>query len=186
MFDIGYSELLVVAIVALIVIGPKDLPRVMRTVGQWVGRARGMARHFRSGIDTMIREAELEEMEKKWREENERIMREHPLGTSWDDPVALAAPVTDPAPAPPAAAEPWSEPQGAEDEDVGERGTRASDHTAAAANAVPPRTAPPPAAEPGTDAPAAPPASDTQLSFLSDPSPRGDESEGAAPRRELP
>ena len=78
MFDIGYSELLVVAIVALIVIGPKDLPRVMRTVGQWVGRARGMARHFRSGIDTMIRESELEEMEKKWREENERIMREHP------------------------------------------------------------------------------------------------------------
>src|SRR3712207_8449880 len=79
MFDIGYTELLVIAIVALVVIGPKDLPRVMRTVGHWVGRARGMARHFRSGIDTMIREAELEEMEKKWREENERIMREHPM-----------------------------------------------------------------------------------------------------------
>ena len=89
MFDIGYSELLVVAVVALIVIGPKDLPRVMRTVGHWVGRARGMARHFRSGIDTMIRESELEEMEKKWREENERIMREHPGAASWDDPVAL-------------------------------------------------------------------------------------------------
>ena len=92
MFDIGYSELLVVAIVALVVIGPKDLPRVMRTVGEWVGRARGMARHFRSGIDTMIRESELEEMEKKWREENERIMREHPLTASWDDPAALPAP----------------------------------------------------------------------------------------------
>jgi sec-independent protein translocase protein TatB len=51
----------------------------MRTVGEWVGRARGMARHFRSGIDTMMREAELEEMEKKWRDENERIMRDHPL-----------------------------------------------------------------------------------------------------------
>ena len=96
MFDIGYSELLVVAIVALIVIGPKDLPRVMRTVGQWVGRARGMARHFRSGIDTMIRESELEEMEKKWREENERIMREHPGAASWDDP-ALSAPGAAPA-----------------------------------------------------------------------------------------
>ena len=48
----------------------------MRIVGKWVGKARGMARHFRSGIDTMMREAELEEMEKKWREENERIMRE--------------------------------------------------------------------------------------------------------------
>ena len=79
MFDIAPTELLIVALVALVVIGPKDLPRVMRTVGQWVGRARGMARHFRSGIDTMMREAELEEMEKRWKEENERIMREHPL-----------------------------------------------------------------------------------------------------------
>jgi sec-independent protein translocase protein TatB len=79
MFDIGYTELLVIAIVALVVIGPKDLPRVMRTVGHWVGRARGMARHFRTGLDTMMREAELEEMEKKWKAENERIMREHPL-----------------------------------------------------------------------------------------------------------
>ena len=79
MFDIGYSELLLIAVVALIVIGPKDLPRVMRSVGHWVGRARGMARHFRTGIDTMMREAELEEMEKKWQAENERIMREHPL-----------------------------------------------------------------------------------------------------------
>jgi sec-independent protein translocase protein TatB len=86
MFDIAPTELLIVAVVALVVIGPKDLPRVMRTVGQWVGRARGMARHFRSGIDTMIREAELEEMEKKWREENERIMREHPMSPGTEAP----------------------------------------------------------------------------------------------------
>ena len=85
MFDIGYSELLLIAVVALIVIGPKDLPNVMRTVGKWVGKARGMARHFRSGIDTMMREAELEEMEKKWREDNERIMREHPLALPLGD-----------------------------------------------------------------------------------------------------
>ena len=78
MFGIDSTELLVVAVVALVVIGPKDLPRVMRTVGYWVGRARGMARHFRSGIDAMMREAELEEMEKRWKEENERIMREYP------------------------------------------------------------------------------------------------------------
>jgi sec-independent protein translocase protein TatB len=89
MFGIDSTELLVVAIVALVVIGPKDLPNVLRTVGHWVGRARGMARHFRSGIDTMIRESELEEMEKKWRAENERIMREFP---SDHDPVMLAAP----------------------------------------------------------------------------------------------
>jgi len=99
MFDIGYSELLLIAVVALIVIGPKDLPNVMRTVGKWVGKARGMARHFRSGIDTMMREAELEEMEKKWREDNERIMREHPLVQPFADPLALGAP-----PEPPGAA----------------------------------------------------------------------------------
>ena len=79
MFGIDSGELLIIAVVALVVIGPKDLPRVMRTVGHWVGRARGMARHFRSGLDTMIREAELEDMEKKWKADNERIMREHPL-----------------------------------------------------------------------------------------------------------
>ena len=78
MFDIAPTELLLVAIVALVVIGPKDLPRVMRTVGHWAGRARGVARHFRSGFDAMIREAELEEMEKKWQAENERIMRDYP------------------------------------------------------------------------------------------------------------
>src|SRR5881392_3523707 len=78
MFGVDSSELAVVAILALIFIGPKDLPKVMRTVGYWVGRARGMARHFTSGIETMVREAELEEMEKRWREENERIMRVFP------------------------------------------------------------------------------------------------------------
>lgn len=78
MLDIAPTELLLVALVALIVIGPKDLPRVMRVVGQWVGRARGVARQFRSGFDEMVRQSELDEMEKKWAAENERIMREHP------------------------------------------------------------------------------------------------------------
>jgi sec-independent protein translocase protein TatB len=78
MFGVDTSELLIVAVLALIVIGPKELPATMRTVGSWIGKVRGMARHFTSGIETMIREAELEEMEKRWREENERIMREFP------------------------------------------------------------------------------------------------------------
>ncbi|MGZ8999057.1 MAG: Sec-independent protein translocase protein TatB [Allosphingosinicella sp.] len=80
MFGIDSAEILIIAVVALVVIGPKDLPRVMRTIGHFVGRARGMAKHFRSGFDTMMREAELEEMEKKWRSDNDRIMREHPIG----------------------------------------------------------------------------------------------------------
>ena len=78
MFGVDTSELLIVAVLALIFIGPKELPATMRTVGRWVGKVRGMARHFTSGIESMIREAELEEMEKRWREENDRIMREFP------------------------------------------------------------------------------------------------------------
>lgn len=78
MFDVAPTELLLVAIVALVVIGPKDLPRVLRVIGQWVGKAKRVAAQFRSGIDEMIRESELAEMEKKWAEENARIMAEHP------------------------------------------------------------------------------------------------------------
>ena len=98
MFDIAPTELLLCAIVALVVIGPKDLPKAMRVLGYWVGRARGVARHFRAGIDTMIREAELAEMEKKWAEENERIMREHPAAA--DEPQMLPLAEAAPPPAP--------------------------------------------------------------------------------------
>jgi sec-independent protein translocase protein TatB len=86
MFGVDSTEFAVVAILALIFIGPKDLPKVLRTVGYWVGRMRGMARHFTSGIENMMREAELEEMEKKWREENERIMRLHPPSENYPEP----------------------------------------------------------------------------------------------------
>ncbi|MGN6817887.1 MAG: twin-arginine translocase subunit TatB [Sphingomonas sp.] len=87
--DIAPTELLVLGAVALLVIPPKDLPRAMRLAGQWVGRARGLARQFRSGFDDMIREAEFAEMEKKWKAENERIMREFPQTV---DMAALMAP----------------------------------------------------------------------------------------------
>ena len=86
MFGVDSTEFIIVAALALIVIGPKDLPKLMRTLGYWVGKVRGMARHFTSGIETMMREAELEEMEKKWREENERIMRLHPADATYPDP----------------------------------------------------------------------------------------------------
>jgi sec-independent protein translocase protein TatB len=78
MFDIGSPELLLVAVIAIIVIGPKDLPKAMRILGYWVGRARSVMGQFRSGFDAMVREAELAELEKRWAAENERIMREHP------------------------------------------------------------------------------------------------------------
>ena len=56
MFGVDSSELILVAILALIFIGPKDLPQALRTVGRWVGQIRGMARHFQTGIDAMIRD----------------------------------------------------------------------------------------------------------------------------------
>ena len=87
--DIAPTELLVLGAVALLVIPPKDLPRAMRFAGQWVGKARGLARQFRSGFDDIIREAEFAEMEKKWKAENERIMREFPQTV---DMAALMAP----------------------------------------------------------------------------------------------
>ena len=86
MFGFDSAELAIIAVLALVFIGPKELPKVMRTVGYWVGRMRGMARHFTSGIEEMMREAELQEMEKKWREENERIMSLHPPEAHYPDP----------------------------------------------------------------------------------------------------
>jgi sec-independent protein translocase protein TatB len=90
MFGIDSSEFLVIVIIAVIVIGPKDLPRALYKVGQIVGKAQGMARHFRTGIDAMVREVELEELEKKWAAQNKRIMDEHPPEVA---PDALPAPV---------------------------------------------------------------------------------------------
>jgi sec-independent protein translocase protein TatB len=62
MFDLGWSEMLVILVVALIVIGPKDLPKVARQIGRWTGKARAMAREFQRSFDDMAREAELEEI----------------------------------------------------------------------------------------------------------------------------
>ena len=60
--DLSWSHILLVLIVALVVVGPKDLPKLMRTVGQWMGKARQMADQFRKSFDDMTRQAELEEL----------------------------------------------------------------------------------------------------------------------------
>lgn len=62
MFDIGWFELFIVVVVAVVVVGPKDLPRMMRAVGRWTGRARAMADQFRRSFEDMARQSELEEM----------------------------------------------------------------------------------------------------------------------------
>jgi sec-independent protein translocase protein TatB len=119
MLDIGSTELLMVIIVAIVVIGPKDLPRALYKLGQVIGKAKGVARHFRTGIDAMVREVELEEMEKKWKADNERIMREHaalaspaaaaPATTATADPTP-DAPVMQPLPSPDAGASEIADP----------------------------------------------------------------------------
>ena len=116
MLDVAPTELLLVALVALVVIGPKDLPRAMRFVGNWIAKARGVARHFRSGLDEMIRQSELEDMEKKWAAENERIMREHVVEPASDtviegEMVPLGSTADSPAPAPAEARAPEQVPQ---------------------------------------------------------------------------
>lgn len=65
MFDIAWTEMALVAAVALIVIGPKDLPRVLRTIGIWVRKMRNLAGEFQRNIDDMVREAELDDVKQQ-------------------------------------------------------------------------------------------------------------------------
>ena len=64
MFDIGWQELFILAVLAIVVIGPRDLPRAIRTVTHWIRRARVMARDLQDGLDDVVREAELEDIKK--------------------------------------------------------------------------------------------------------------------------
>ncbi len=62
MFDLSWSEILVIGTAAIIFIGPKELPGALRTAGQWMGKARALAREFQNSVDDMIRESELEKI----------------------------------------------------------------------------------------------------------------------------
>ena len=66
MLDIGWQELFIVAVLVIIVIGPKDLPDAMRTVAAWVRKARSLAHEFQGGLDDMMREAELDDVKKQF------------------------------------------------------------------------------------------------------------------------
>lgn len=65
MFDIGWQELFIIAAVALVVVGPKDLPRVLSQITKYIRKARGIAREFQSSIDEVVRQADLEEIRKE-------------------------------------------------------------------------------------------------------------------------
>src|SRR5580692_10178673 len=71
MFDIGWSEIVVIAVVALIAIGPKELPGVLRMVGQWMGKARKMAAEFQGQFQEAMREAEMADLKKSFDEVKE-------------------------------------------------------------------------------------------------------------------
>src|SRR6201996_1936769 len=71
MFDIGWSEIAVIAVVALIAIGPKELPGVLRMVGQWMGKARKMAAEFQGQFNEAMREAEMADLKKSFDEVRE-------------------------------------------------------------------------------------------------------------------
>jgi sec-independent protein translocase protein TatB len=71
MFDIGWSELALIAVVALVAIGPKELPGVLRTVGQWVGKVRRMASEFQGQFQEAMREAEMADLKKSFDEVRE-------------------------------------------------------------------------------------------------------------------
>ena len=64
MFDLGWSEMMIIATVVLIIFGPKDLPKVLKTATFWMRKGRALAKEFRNGLDEIVREAELDELKK--------------------------------------------------------------------------------------------------------------------------
>jgi sec-independent protein translocase protein TatB len=105
--DLSWSHILLLLVVALVVVGPQDLPKLMRKLGQWTAKARGMAEQFRSSFDEMARQSELDELRKEI--ENLRAMRplaetEKALNDAVKLPEVSLSPEPAPEPAPEAAA----------------------------------------------------------------------------------
>jgi sec-independent protein translocase protein TatB len=96
MFDIGWSELLIIAVVAIVVVGPKDLPRLMRTFGHYAGKLRRAAADFQRQFEDAMRETELEEVKKaidSVRSTDTVVDLKAPI----DKPIMLPNPETKPA-----------------------------------------------------------------------------------------
>ena len=92
MFDLGWSELLVIGIVALIVVGPKDLPVLFRNVGRFMGKARGMAREFSRAMNDAADESGMRDVAKTFKSAT------NPLGSAMDGVRDAARSMTDPTP----------------------------------------------------------------------------------------
>lgn len=117
MFDLGWSELLIIGVAALIVVGPKDLPRMLRTLGRYAARAKGVARDFQRAMDDAARQADIDELKEvrkdldAMRSDTYRMQRE--MSQSLLDgtgkaakPAPETASATPPAPDPAAKSEP--------------------------------------------------------------------------------
>jgi sec-independent protein translocase protein TatB len=156
MFDIGWSELLLIGVVALVVIGPKDLPKALKALGFWMRKARQISGEFRASLDQMVREAELDEVRQQVKQATE-IDLDKEFTKTVDPTGSLAEALRPPdfdlnAPAKPKAIE----------------ATPAESAPAAAADAADP--APQAAEPPPTDAPA-PPAAEPQSIEAAEPRP---------------
>ena len=117
MFDLSMSEIIIIGVVALVAIGPKELPGALKTFAYWMKQARKLAREFQSGVDDLIREAELDEARKAVEDAHRNINQEieksvdptgevrqafaeDPTKPTLATPVVPAASVAAPAPAP--------------------------------------------------------------------------------------
>ena len=65
MLDIGWTEILVITVIALFVVGPKDIPKALRTVGIWIGKLKSLSREFQNTVDDAVRDSELDEVKKQ-------------------------------------------------------------------------------------------------------------------------
>jgi sec-independent protein translocase protein TatB len=139
MFDIGWSELLVIAVVAIIVVGPKDLPRLMRTFGHYAGKLRRMAGDFQRQFEEAVRDSEIDEVRKAMQDfhgDAPSVDLRAPI----DQPLMVAKPDATPAAAAPAEAPPPPAPKAAPKP----RAKRAAAKKAAASTPAEPTPAAPP------------------------------------------
>ena len=117
MFDLGWGKIIIVAVIALIVIGPKELPAVLRTVGQWMGKVRRMASEFQSQFQEAMREAEMADLKKQVEEMSSAAVRkfEEPIESARKDVEDAMAdkPAANPSPTEPDAAPTQSGPDSA-------------------------------------------------------------------------
>ena len=163
MFDLGWSELAVIALVALIVVGPKELPQILRTAAHWLRKARSLAREFQSSVDDMVREAELDEA-KKTMEAARHLSLDKEIEETVDPTGSLKEEVAEVEQTARKAGkfEEGTPPEFRDEEEPGETAAAAEEPAGAKvieqpAQPAPPHSIVPPAEEPAAEAPVAKP-----------------------------